>query len=179
MADGTHIPAVGKGPTTPWTIDMQIENPQPAGERPPFNQGEQIFLSASVSRTSHLYCYYVDAASNVMRLLPNALQTSSLVAANSNTRIPDWTSGNPGFILDAGKPGTEGAICVATAADAAARLPADMQGPALTTLRGVHGFEGVKERFVAAMGTDGQVSQTVRWSVVPHAPAPTSAPAKK
>ncbi|MEZ5608453.1 MAG: DUF4384 domain-containing protein [Burkholderiaceae bacterium] len=178
-AEGTQTPAVGEGPVAPWTIDMQIENPQPAGERPPFSQGDQIFLSASVSRASHLYCYYANSDQEVMRLLPNSLQTSSLVSANESIRIPDWMSVNPGYILDAGKPGVEGVICMATAEDAAPRLPADLQGPALTPLRGVRGFEGVKERFAAAMGTDGQVSQEVRWSVVPHKPTPAPAPAKK
>lgn len=178
-AQGAPVPAVGQGPVAPWTIDMQIENPQPAGERPPFTQGEQVFLSASVSRASHLYCYYVSSDNRVMRLLPNALQTSSLVSANESIRIPDWMSVNPGFILDAGKPGVEGVICVATAEAATPRLPTDMQGPALATLPGVNGFEGVKERFAAAMGQDGQVSQTVRWSVVPSQPAPAPAPARK
>lgn len=176
-ADGASLPAVGEGPAAPWTIDMQIENPQPAGERPPFSQGEQIFLSASVSRASHLYCYYVGSDNKVTRLLPNALQTSSLVSANESIRIPDWMSVNPGFILDAGSPGTEGVICEATATDATARLPADIQGPALTNLPGVVGFAGVQERFAAAMGNDGQVSQIVRWSVVPKATAAPAAPA--
>ena len=176
-AEGATTPAVGEGPVAPWTIDMQVENPQPAGERPPFSQGEQIFLSASVSRASHLYCYYVSSDNDVMRLLPNALQTSSLVSANESIRIPDWMSANPGYILEAGDPGTEGVICMATAEEAAARLPADLQGPALTKMPGVNGFEGVKERFAAAMGNDGQVSQVVRWSVVPHKPTPAPAPA--
>ena len=177
--DGANLPALGEGPTAPWTIDMKIENPRPAGERPPFSQGEQIFLSASVSRASHLYCYYVNTDNEVMRLLPNALQTSSLVSANESIRIPDWMSVNPGFILDAGKPGTEGVICMATAVDAADRLPGDIQGSALTTMRGVRGFDGVKDRFATAMGADGQVAQVVRWTVVPQKPAPAPAASAK
>jgi hypothetical protein len=122
--------------TAPWTINLQLENPQPAGVRPAFSEGEQIFLSATVSKASHLYCYYVDTAGTVMRLLPNALQTSTLVSAEQAVRIPDWMS-SPGFILDAGKPGNEGVLCMATASDVMPRLSADMQGPALTAMKDV------------------------------------------
>ncbi|MFT4196201.1 DUF4384 domain-containing protein [Ottowia sp.] len=180
QADGTQPAPFGRETPAPWRIDMQIENPQPAGERAPFTEGEQIFLSATVTRASHLYCYYVNAAQEVIRLLPNALQTSSLVSANQALRIPDWIAANPGFILDAGKPGMEGAMCVATAQDPGARLPTDMQGPALTTLSGVRGFDGIQQRFAAAMGTDGMVSQAVQWSVVarpPHPPATSTSTA--
>ena len=171
-ADGSSAPAIGLTTAKPWMIDLQIENPQPAGERPAFTEGEQVYLSATVSRASHLYCYYVDSAGGVMRLLPNALQSSSLVSANQAIRIPDWMAPNPGFILDAGRPGTEGAICVATEEDAAPKLPADMQAPALTTLKGVQGAQGVLERFTAAAGPSGQVSQVIQWTVQPRRPPP-------
>jgi hypothetical protein len=150
----------------PWSIDLQIENPQPAGMRPAFSEGDQIFLSATVSRTSHLYCYYVDTAGAVTRLLPNALQLNTLVSANQAVRIPDWMSANPGFILDAGKPGTEGAICMATAEDAMPKLPAELQGPALTAVKDVQGIPGLQQRFQQALGADGYVAQIMRWSVV-------------
>ena len=110
-------------------IDLQIENPQPASERPAFTAGEQIFLSATVSRASYLYCYYADSTGNVMRLLPNGLQPSSLVSANQAVRIPDWMAPNPGFILEAGSAGTESMICVATQEDVAPKLPINILNP--------------------------------------------------
>ena len=79
---------------------------------------------------------------------------------------------SPGFILDAGKPGTEGVICVATEQDPAPHLPADLQASALTALKGVDGTRGVQERFAAAMGPNGQVSQTIQWTVEPRRPPP-------
>lgn len=161
-ATAESAPAV----TVPWTIDLQMENPQPAGMRPAFSEGDQIFLSAAVSRTSHLYCYYVDTTGAVTRLLPNALQLNTLVSANQAVRIPDWMSANPGFILDAGKPGTEGAICMATAEDAMPKLPPELQGPALTAVKEVQGVPGLQQRFQHALGADGYVAQTIRWNVV-------------
>ena len=178
-AEGTRRLALAEGQVVPWTIDLQIENPQPAGERPPFSQGEQIFLSATVSRASHLYCYYVDSAGAVMQLLPNALQPHSLVSANQAIRIPDWMAPNPGFILDAGRPGTEGVICIATAEDAVPKLPTDMQVPPLAVMKGVQGTEGVLARFAAATGQGAHVSQVVQWTVQPRRPpppAPATAP---
>lgn len=175
-ADGSTAPAIGLTTAKPWMIDLQVENPQPAGERPAFTEGEQIFLSATVSRASHLYCYYADSAGGVMRLLPNALQPSSLVSANQAIRIPDWMAPNPGFILDAGRPGTEGVICVATEEDAAPKLPADMQAAALTPLKGVQGVQGVLERFTAAVGPSGQVAQVIQWTVQPRRPPPAQTP---
>ena len=174
-AEGTTAPAIGLTTAKPWLIDLQIENPQPAGERPAFTEGEQIFLSATVSRTSHLYCYYADSGGGVMRLLPNALQPNALVSANQAVRIPDWMAPSPGFILDAGRPGTEGVICVATEQDAAPSLPEDMRANALTLLKGVQGTQGVLDRFAAAVGPNGHVSQVIQWVVQPRRPPPPAA----
>lgn len=161
----------------PWSINLQLENPQPAGVRPAFSEGEQVFLSATVSKASHLYCYYVDAAGAVTRLLPNALQTSTLVSAEQAVRIPDWMSANPGYILDAGKPGNEGVLCIATASDVMPRLSADMQGPALTVMKDVRGMQTVRERFQQAVGAEGHASQIIEWSVTARKDVPPAAPA--
>ncbi|MFT3776776.1 MAG: DUF4384 domain-containing protein [Ottowia sp.] len=174
VSDGPSAPVIGLTSPAPWMVDLQIENPQPVGERPAFTEGEQIFLSARVSRASHLYCYFSDATGSVMRLLPNALQPSSLVSADQAIRIPDWMAPNPGFILDAGKPGTESVICVATTEDASPRLQEETQAPALTALKGVRGVQGIQERFAAALGADGQVSRTIQWSVQPRRPQPAA-----
>lgn len=115
-----------------------------------------------------------------MRLLPNAISTNALVPANQALRIPDWMNANPGFILDAGKPGTEAVICVATADDPATRLPPEMQLPALASMKGVQGVQGVQQRFASALGKDDFISQVVQWNVVAKKPVPpASAPAAK
>ena len=170
---------IGLAAAKPWAIDLRLENPQPAGVRPAFTEGEQIFVSATLTRASHLYCYFVDSAGGVTRLLPNALQPHSLVSANQSIRIPDWMSPNPGFILDAGRPGTEAVTCAATPDNVAEQLPPGMQGPALTILPGVRGVEGVQEGFAAAAGKDAVISQTLRWQVAPRRTAPVvQTPAK-
>lgn len=172
MAVASAAPSEVDSSGRPWMIDMQIENPQPAGERPAFTEGEQVFLSATLSRSSYLYCYFSDAAGNVMRLLPNAISTNAMVSADQAVRIPDWMAPNPGFILDAGKPGVEAVICVATAQDAASRLPPEMQAPALSNMRGVQGLQGVQQRFANILGTDEFVAQVLQWNVIARKPAP-------
>lgn len=153
------------------TIDMQIENPLPAGERPAFVQGEQVFLSATVSRASHLYCYFVDSTGSVMRLLPNGITPNSLVPANLAVRIPDWMTHNPAFILDAGKPGTEGASCFASEESPLAKLPAPLQGPAMTTLQGYKSLDEINTAFVQGLGADNFVRSDLQWQVAPKPPA--------
>ena len=165
LAPQTMTASLNQGAPPGWYINLQLENPQPAGTRPAFSEGEQVFLSATVSRTSHLYCYYADSAGAVTRLLPNALQTNTLVTADQAIRIPDWMNANPGFILDAGKPGTEGVLCIATAENVMPRLGADMQGPALTVMKDIHGIQGVQQRFQQALGTEAHTSQAIQWSV--------------
>lgn len=173
VADGET--SSGVHTTEPWMIDLQIENPQPAGERPAFAEGEQVFLSATVSRTSYLYCYFSDSAGNVMRLLPNAITPNALTPANQALRIPDWMASNPGFLLDAGKPGTEAVLCVATAEDASTVLPPELQVPALTVLKDVKGVQGMQERFASVLGKDKFVTQVLQWMVVPKLPVTTPA----
>jgi Domain of unknown function (DUF4384) len=154
------------------TIDLQIENPSPAGERPAFVQGEQVFLSATVSRASHLYCYFVDSTGGVMRLLPNGITPHSLVPANLAVRIPDWMTPNPAFIMDAGKPGTEGVSCFASEENPLPKLPAALQGPALTALRSYKSLAEVNTAFAQGLGGDGYVRSDIQWQVAPKPPAP-------
>lgn len=168
--------------SVPWAIDMQIENPQPVGQRPAFTEGEQIFLSATVSRASHLYCYFGDSSGSIMRLLPNMLQPHSLVSANQAIRIPDWMAPNPGFILDAGRPGSEAVMCLATAEDVYPKLPAELQVPPLAPLRSVRTLDELRQRFAETAGPQGVVSQTVQWSVAPrqvNGTGPAAAPASQ
>ncbi|RYF79927.1 MAG: DUF4384 domain-containing protein [Comamonadaceae bacterium] len=96
----------------PFFIDMQIENP--VRDRTAFEAGTQIFASATVSRTSHLFCYLHDSNGNVVRVLPNMANPSSLVSANQAIRLPDWMVPYPAFVLEAGTQGREALMCVAT-----------------------------------------------------------------
>jgi hypothetical protein len=159
-------------PAKPTHIDMQIENT--VVDKSVFESGQQIFLSATLSRASHLYCYLSEAGGNVIRLLPNATNPSSLVSANLAIRIPDWMSPTPGFVLDTGVPGTETVSCIATDQDALPKLPAPLQDQGLTVIEGYRGVASVKDAFTQALGRDGYVEQTLQWNVVSRRTAPVT-----
>ncbi len=161
----------------PRRLDMQIENTLPPGVPPTFEVGEQVFASVTVSRTSHLYCYFSDPAGNVMRLTPNNVNTHSLVAANQAVRLPDWMVPNPAFIMDATSPGVERVACFASDADAMPRLPAPLQGAGLVTVSGYHGLEDIDRAFNQALGEGNYTRGEMSWQVVPKK-APPPAPAQ-
>jgi len=181
LATGTVAVAArppGSATSSALTIDLQIENPLPAGQRPAFVQGEQVFLSATVSRASHLYCYFGDSTGSVMRLLPNSINPNSLIPANLAIRIPDWMTHNPAFIMDAGKPGTEVVGCFASEEDPASKLPAPLQGPALTALQSYRTIDEVNSAFAQGLGNRGYVRSDIQWVVAPKpVTAQTPAPA--
>ena len=161
----------------PRLIDMQIENALPPGMEPTFEVGEQVFVSATVSRTSHMYCYFADAGGNVMRLTPNSITPHSLVAAHQAVRLPDWLVPNPAFIMDASRPGTERVACFASEADALPRLPAPLQGSALVNIQGYHSVEDLANAFGQGLGADGYVKSELNWKVIPKKAQPAPAPA--
>ena len=167
------------------TIDLQIENIMM--DRTAFEVGEQIFMSATVSRASHLRCYLADANGTVIRLLPNKSNPSGWVSANQAVRIPDWMSPNPGFIMDATSPGTEGVACFATDEDRTAELPEVLRGEPLRAIAGYSKLEAVNQAFSDAMGPEGYTGNAMYWQVVPKrkqpapavpAPAAAAAPRK-
>lgn len=155
------------------TIDLQIENV--LLERTAFEVGEQIFLSATVSRASYLQCYLADATGTVIRLLPNQANPTGWVSANQAIRIPDWMSPNPGFIMDAASPGTEGVACFATDEDSTPRLPEALRGAPLKPVKDYQALERVNEAFAAAMGPQGYTGNAVYWHVVPRRVMPAAA----
>ncbi|AVP57741.1 DUF4384 domain-containing protein [Pulveribacter suum] len=160
----------------PRRIDMQIENTLPPGVPPTFEVGEQVFASVTVSRTSHLYCYFSDPAGNVMRLTPNNVNTHSLVGANQAVRLPDWMVPNPAFVMDATSPGVERVACYASDDDALARLPAPLQGAGLVTVPGYRGLEDIDRAFTQGLG-EGRFSRAeLNWQVVPRKAPPPAAP---
>ena len=186
--DGPPIVDIGDPtpPITPavTTVELQIENPQPAGERPAFTEGEQVFLSATVSRASFLYCYFVDSGGTVMRLMPNAANPNAMVPANLAIRIPDWMSPNTAFIMDAGKPGTEAVACFAMDRNPAGRLAAALQGPALKAMPGFASLDAVGQALAQSLGGDSVVRGDLQWQVSAKrvdaaVPPPPSAPATR
>lgn len=159
----------------PRTIDLQIENI--LLDRTAFQVGEQIFLSATLSRASYLSCYLADAKGTVIRLLPNKANPAGWVSANQAVRIPDWMSPNPGFIMDAASPGVEGVACFATDEVHTALLPEELRGPPLTPLKGYRALEEINLAFAQGVGADGYTGNAIYWHVIPRRPQPPAAAA--
>jgi hypothetical protein len=158
---------------TPRTMDLLVKNVQL--DKTSFEVGDQIFLSASVSRASHVYCYLQEATGKMMRLLPNATNTESLMSADLSVRIPDWINPKPGFILDAAAPGNESVFCIATDEDVLPKLPASMQIDAFKAIPGMSSKADVVKAFYD-VGGEGVLSQAVvSWKVTPK----TAKPAQK
>ncbi|WP_313075061.1 DUF4384 domain-containing protein [Melaminivora sp.] len=152
----------------PRRIDMQIENILPAGASPTFEVGEQVFASVTVSRASHLYCYFSDPNGNVMRLTPNTVTPHSLVAANQAVRLPDWLVPNPAFVMDATSPGVERVACFASTDDALPRLPAALQSAGLVNIGGYRSIEDVDGAFAQALGAGEYTRAELNWRVIPR-----------
>ncbi len=174
-AFGLREPVKYGAPPPERTIELQIENV--LLERTAFEVGEQIFLSATVSRASYLQCYLADATGTVIRLIPNQANPKGWVAANQAIRIPDWMSPNPGFIMDAASPGTEGVACFATDDDSTPQLPEALRGPPLKPLKDYNTLERVNEAFAAALSPTGYTGNAVYWHVMPRRVVP-AAPAQ-
>lgn len=155
------------------TIDMQIENV--LVDRSAFEVGEQVFLSATLSRSSYMYCFMQEAAGSVVRLLPNATNPNALLSANQAIRIPDWMSPTPGFIMDATSPGTERVACFATDEDIAPKLPALLLSPALVALPDVRNIEALNDAFATSAGSEAYTRASVQWRVVPKRATPLAA----
>lgn len=154
-------------------IDLQIENVLVG--RTSFEVGEQIFLSATLSRASYLYCFLHEAGGTVMRLLPNATNPNALMTASQAIRIPDWMSPTPGFIMDATSAGTERVGCFATDEDATAKLPQLLGTRALAPMPEVRSLDSVNDAFANVFGRDGYTGAGVQWRVEPkRAAAPTA-----
>ncbi len=156
-------------------IRLNIENIMM--QRTAFEVGEQIFVSASVSKTAYLYCYMASAQGTVIRLLPNNTNTSGWIQANQTIRIPDWMSPNPGFVMDAGSPGTEGVACFATDGDIRAQLPGALQSPPFTVMEGINNLDELESLFRSAPLQQPVAANKLTWQVIAKPAAPPSAPA--
>ncbi len=165
-----YLKATLGAPTLPRQLELQLENLLVG--RPAFEVGEQIFLSASLSRASYMYCFLHEAGGTVMRLLPNATNPSALVSASNAIRIPDWMSPTPGFIMDATSAGTEHVGCYATDTDVADKMPTLLAGTSLLAIKGVKGLQSIDDSFDAALGNQGYSASRIQWLVAAKAPAP-------
>lgn len=174
--DGVSMAGKSTSQPGPVKVDLQIENVMP--NRDYFTPGEQIFLSATVSRTSYLYCYMENGRNEVIRLLPNATNTSGWVAANQSVRIPDWMSPTPGFVMDAGMPGQERVGCFASASDLTEKLPSNLKQPAFKPLQGARSLEDVGTQLSQAAGSVMELGHSsLQWQVMaPQTASPTTTP---
>ena len=137
-----------------------------------------VMRSASVSKTSYLYCYMASARGSVIRLLPNGTNTSGWIQANQTIRIPDWMSPNPGFVMDAGAPGMEGVACFASDNDIRSQLPANLQNPPFTRIEGIQNLDELEAAFRSQTSGQAIAVRKLTWQVVPKPePAPAKAPA--
>mgnify|MGYP000163740033 CR=1 FL=1 len=150
----------------PRTINLQIENVMLG--RSQFEVGEQVFLSATVSRASHLACYLSNATGGVIRLIPNPMSNRSQVGANQAIRLPDWMSPNPGYMIETASPGIEGVLCVATDDDVTQRLPEALQAEAFTPMQGIKGLQDVTKHYTDALPKGQFTSSTMEWQVAPR-----------
>ena len=155
----------------PLRLDMQIENL--VADKTVFEQGTQIFLSVTVSRSAHLYCFMEQAQGGLMQLLPNPTNSSSQVSAQQAVRIPDWMVPNPGFVLDAGSPGMESVMCLASDRDLRAGLPEHLQGPGLRPIEGMTGMQSIREAFQQAAAERDIAEQALAWRVLPRRATPS------
>ena len=172
---GTTQPRQALGsPPPPLAIDLQLENPMVG--RNGFEVGEQVFVSAALSRAAYLYCFYVDGQGRLLRLLPNPTNPNALVSGELSLRVPDWMSPLPGFIMDATSPGTEGLMCYASGRDLAAQLGTIVSAPAFVPLEGVANAQALTERINAAAGPGNATMAELHWQVSPRRQAPPAAP---
>lgn len=136
--------------------------------RSQFEVGEQVFVSATVSRASHLACYLSNATGGVIRLIPNPMSNQSQVSANQAIRLPDWMSPNPGYMIETASPGTEGVLCVATDDDVTQRLPEAMRTEAFTPMPGIQGLKDVAKHYTEVLPKGQFTSSTMEWRVAPR-----------
>lgn len=150
----------------PPEVDLQVENIMLG--RTGFEQGEQIFLSATVSRASYLSCYMRNARNEVIRLLPNATNKSGWVPGSQAIRIPDWMSPAPGFVIDAGLPGQESVGCFASDKNMSELLPSALQKPAFQPLQGITSLDQIASQMRDAVGNGSTVGLgQLQWEVTP------------
>lgn len=173
-ATGNNTIAESNKQIEPPDVDLQVENIMLG--RTGFEQGEQIFLSATISRAAYLSCYMRNARNEVIRILPNSTNKSGWVPGSQAIRIPDWMSPTPGFVMDAGLPGQESVGCFASDKDLTTKLPEALQTTAFQPLHGITTLEQITDQMRSAAGSGSSVGLgQLRWEVTPkRASAPSN-----
>lgn len=169
--DATPLPSSRKAygmASVPRTLNLQIENVM--NGRSQFEVGEQVFISATVSRNAYVACYLSNASGSVIRLLPNAM-ARAYVSANQAIRLPDWMTPNPGYVIETAGPGTEAVMCVATDDDVSAQLAPVLSMPPFTPLPGVVGLKDVAKGYETAVGAQAFSQTTLEWKVAARRPS--------
>jgi Domain of unknown function (DUF4384) len=162
-------------------MEMKMENiPSPANRMgTSFEVGEQLFMSAVLGQTAHMWCYYEDALGHTMRIYPNSTHRHSLTQANRAIRLPDWMTPNPGFYIEATDPGSEQVMCLALPQDALAApsLPPMLSAASFELLKSVS-LTQIKTEFEKLSPSTPPITASVKWDVRRKAIAsPAAAPA--
>ncbi len=181
------LPSQGKATTETMAsvnrIEMKIENlPSPSNRMgTSFEVGEQLFMSAVLGQTAHMWCYYEDALGDTMRIYPNSTHRHSLTQANRAIRLPDWMNPNPGFYIEATDPGTEQVMCFSNSQD----LLSGSANPLLSATafflhKGVK-LTQINQALQGVAGATPLQTASVQWNVrrksAANLPAPAPAPA--
>lgn len=169
--DSIPLPSSRKAfgmPSASRTLNLQIENVM--NGRTQFEVGEQVFISATVSRNAYVACYLSNASGSVIRLLPNTM-ARAYVSANQAIRLPDWMTPNPGYVIETAGPGTEALMCVATDDDVSAQLEPVLSMPPFTPLPGIVGLKDVVKGYEKAVGGQSFSQTTLEWKVSSRRPS--------
>ncbi len=159
----------------PRRINLQLENVLLG--RSELEVGEQVFLSAAVSRNAFVHCYLANARGQIMRLLPNPVAPRVQLSAGQSIRLPDWMSPNPGYVIETAAPGTESLMCLAADEDVLPRLDAALQGPALSPLASISSLDDIEARYAAVLTAGELSSSRLSWQVRSRRTSATEAPA--
>ncbi len=186
LVESAQVQASNESTMRANRIEMKIENlPSPSNRMgTSFEVGEQLFMSAVLGQTAHMWCYYEDALGDTMRIYPNSTHRHSLTQANRAIRLPDWMNPNPGFYIEATDPGTEQTMCFSHPQD----LLSGSTNPLLSAtafqqLKGVK-LTQISQALQAATAMPNPtplLTASVQWNVrrksvsVPATPAPAPA----
>jgi Domain of unknown function (DUF4384) len=171
--DGRAVKELSETERDALRMDLRIANLMLNGSA--FPSGEQIFLTANLSRAAYLYCFYQEANGGVSRIYPNKTHSTALVPAGRSIRLPDWLSPTPGFIIETNDAGVERIRCLASEADVADKLPPELLNAAFKPIPGVRDMSQVKTLFDAAAAGAATAGAQVEWTVTGQRATPAAA----
>ncbi len=167
-------------------IEMKIENlPSPSNRMgTSFEVGEQLFMSAVLGQTAHMWCYYEDALGDTMRIYPNTTHRHSLTQANRAIRLPDWMNPNPGFYIEATDPGMEQVTCFSHPQDLLTGSSNPLLSGTAFQLQKAVKLNQIAQALQSSAGASPLLTASVQWNVrrktvavAPVAPAAQNTPA--